>query len=362
MAPGQGSSVLAFVLMGALVGGCTGPSNSVRIQAELVRLPGPTGAAPAPSTGPASSTVVRPWSSLLSITSLQGPIMGVLLEGPGLETIEVYNCPGSLADNCLVDLAGPALQNLLNTAPIVVRPGTYDRITIEYCRGEMRYHTYLAGTVSIGGTTYFTRAAGNLGTVGPAEQVSLPYEGCSDEFAISPPLVVADTVSIPIVLRLNFDIRDIGYAALGDPTTNQVFGFGCSPVATLGVTPFACAAYPSVAALEGTVPPVVERYRVNGGATIGLLFDPSTDRFIGGYFRLYVVEDQAWNPRFTPAAIVLSLTDNGGGSYTLRQAGSGPAGTGPGGATFPAFQRSTHSGTATNGEGASFGYTAVRLP
>ncbi|MFN0178930.1 MAG: hypothetical protein ACKVZ0_09020 [Gemmatimonadales bacterium] len=288
--------------------------------------------------------------------------MEVSLNGPGQDRIGVYDCPGPLADDCLVDLNGPALQNLLNTAPIVVAPGTYDRITIAYCRTEVSYRAYLAGSVSIGGTTYFTKAPGDLRTVGPADPVSLPYQGCQTEYPVSPPLVVPDTVTIPIVLRMYFDIRDIGYAALGDPTTNRVHGFGCSPVVTLGVTPFACAAYPGVAAVEGTVPPVVERYRVNGGATIGLLFDPSTGGFAGGYFRRYLTEDQLWDPGFGPDSFVLSFTDNGGGSYTLRQAGGGPGGSGPGGAVFPAFQRSTHSGTATNGEGASFGYTAVRLP
>jgi hypothetical protein len=61
-----------------------------------------------------------------------------------------------------------------------------------------------------------------------------------------------------------------------------------------------CAAYPSIAAVEGLDLPVVERYRVNGGATIGLLFEAGTDRFVGGYFRRYLEEDQAWSPLFTP--------------------------------------------------------------
>lgn len=356
MIPVQGRSALALVLWTSVgLAGCgTEPSGGVRVRAELVRLSIPAASAPALATGPGrTSSLVRPWSSLLDVTSLRGPVMGVLIKGPGQETIEVYRCPGALADDCLVELNSPELQNLLNTAPIVVNPGTYDRVTIESCRSELRYNAYLAGSVAIGGTTYFTRTSGNLGTVGPAQPVPLPYNGCQSEYAISPPLVVSDTVSIPIVLRMYFDLRDLAYAALGDPSTNPLFGFGCSPVAALGVTPFACAAYPTVAAVEGVVPPQVERYRINGGATIGLIFEASTDRFIGGYFRRYLVEDQAWSPRFTPDSFVESLALNPGGTYRLVQVS---------GATFPAFQRATHSGTATDNTGASFAYTAVRLP
>lgn len=338
------------------IAGCGGtePSSNVRVRAELVRLPGASTSAPAYAPGPGGTTsLVRPWSSQLAITSLRGPVMGILLKGPGRETIEVYRCTGALADDCLVELNGPALQDLLNTDPIVVAPGTYDRVTIEYCRAELKYHAYLTGSVSIGGTTYFTRTSGNLGAAGPAEPVPMLYNGCGSEYAISTPLVVTDTVSIPVVLRLYFDVRDIAYAALGDPTTTSLRVPGCSPVTTVGLAPFVCAAYPTVAAVEGTTPPQVERYRVNGGATIGLMFEAGTDRFIGGYFRKYVVEDLAWNPGFMPDAFVESLTLNTGGTYTLHQVG---------GVTFPAFRRTTHSGTATDQSGNPFAYSAERLP
>jgi hypothetical protein len=299
-------------------------------------------------------SVVRPWSSLLNITSLRGPITQIDVRSPG-QVITAYLCPGSRSDDCLVELNGPALQDLLSTAAVTVFPGVYDTVSVIYCGiGETGYHSYLTGDVSIGGTQYFTRATGNLGTTGPAEPVALDYAGCVQAYAISPPLVVTDTVSIPILLRLYFDIRDLGYASLGDPATNVLYGHsGCTPVVTLGVTPFVCAAYPSVSAVEGTVPPVVERYRVNGGATIGLMFEAGTDRFVGGYFRRYAVEDQAWNPLFFPDSFVESLILNPDGSYELRQVG---------GAIFPAFRRADHSGTAIGEHGLSFGYTAVRLP
>jgi hypothetical protein len=350
----HGTSGLSLALWAGIgIAGCSDPSHSARIRAELVRLPGSASAAPASVRLPGpTGSLVRPWSSLLNISSLRGPVKKVLINGP-VQTIEVYRCPGAHADDCLVELNSPALQDLLNTAPIVIVPGTYDHVRIEYCDFEMGYRAYLAGSVVIGGTTYYTRTAGNLGAVGPAEPVPLAYNGCVSEYAIATPLVVADTIVAPIVLRLYFDIRDIGYASLADPTTTPLYGFGCTPVVPPGTAPFVCAAYPSIAAVEGLDLPVVERYRVNGGATIGLLFEAGTDRFVGGYFRRYVDEDRAWSPLFTPDSFVESLTANSDGSYQIHQVD---------GATFPAFRRATHSGTATRHDGVSFAYSALRLP
>jgi len=347
-------SLLALALV--LAGCSTGPSSHALLKAELVRLQTPTSTAPLGAAGIVGGTPASlyNWSSNLTITSYRGPVGMITLTGAGQDVI-VYECTQPSSDNCLVELNGPALQNLIGTTPVTVPPTTYDRVRMIYCKPpETGYHAYLSASAAIGGSTWYTKTLGNLSATGPAEPVQLSHQGCVKDYAIFPPLVVTDTITVPIQLRLYFDVREVGYAALGDPSTNQLFTshFGCTPVATLGVTPYVCDSYPDVAAVSGTVLPTEERYLVNGGALIGLFFD-SSDRFVGGFLRRHLDDGVNWNPHFFPDSYVDVLSANGDGSYRLHQVS---------GANFPAFRRASHSGTATEVTGNAFAYTAVRLP
>jgi hypothetical protein len=89
-----------------------------------------------------------------------------------------------------------------------------------------------------------------------------------------------------------------------------------------------------------------------------LVFDAGSDSWYGGYFRRYIVEDQLWNPGFTPDGSISSFTRNAGGSYRLEQH---PYSSGEPAALFPLWQRASHTGTLTS-TGRSFPYSAVRLP
>ena len=336
------------------------------MQAELVRLPGG-------STLPVVSATVAgieldpptiPWTSEVSISSVRAPVMNVRLRGvDGRSTQSLYQCPASTGPGCLVELNGPALQNLLGTAPVAMPTGTYDFIDVLYCPEPFPSpavsRVFATGTATIGGTTYYTRTAGTLGTTGPAQPVSIDYVACGASYPISPPLVITDSTTATTVVRLYFDILDIAAAALPMTQTNPMWVPGvCTAVSPLGSTPFLCVAYPDVIAVVGTNPPVIEHYRVNSAATVGLVFDPGSDAFLGGYLRRYAVEDQLWNPGFAPDGGIGSLTANGDGTYRLQQrnhTGGEP------GALFPAWRRATHSGTVSAG-GGSTPYSAVRLP
>jgi hypothetical protein len=256
---------------------------------------------------------------------------------------------------CRIELNGPALHSLLPTTAVRTQPGTYDQIVIGYCgSSETGWSALLTGTTTLAGTTYYTRTTGNqLGTSGPAQPVSVSFNGCASPYPIVPPLVIADTTAT-ILVRLYFDLRDLAYAALNDAMTNQLLlGTGCSGPSTTG---FLCAAYTTIFAVPGTAVPAVERYRVNDNVTIGLVFEATADRFVGGYTRRYYIEDAGYSPGFNPDGHYDVFTPSGPGTYLLTQSYGSEVNV------FPAFERATHTGTMTSNTGMSITYTAVRLP
>jgi len=355
---------LAVPLVAALAAiGCkdSTDSSSARVQAELVRLPGGStlGAISPTATSIAKVPGTIPWTNRVTLSSVRAPITMIRLVSTSGSQALVYTCPGATAEECLVELNGPALQDVLGTDPKAVPVGTYNQVDVIYCSGATGRAAHATGTAIIGGTTYYTRTVGNLGTAGPAEPVTIDYAGCASRFAISPPLVIEDSTTATTVLRLYFDILDIASAALASlQTSSRLVASGCTAVSPPGSAPFLCLADHEVVAAVGTTPPRIEHYRVNDGATLGLAFDASSDAFLGGYFRRYYAEDQLWNPGFAPDGNIASLTSNGDGSYVLDQ---GPDARGQPRALFPAWRRAAHGGTFILG-GRATSYSAVRLP
>lgn len=342
--------VLRFAPLAAALLACTEPGISIR--AELMRLPD---AAPLSSAG-AASVADPPWTSSVTLTSVFSPISEISIHGPGISTL-LYECSAATSAGCRVELNGPALESLLPMGAVDVRPGTYDQIHVGYCRpGESGWTAQLTGTGTLGGTTYYTRSAGNqLGTTAPAQPVNVTFGGCGSLYPIVPPLVVTDTLAT-VLLRLYFDIRDLAFMALNSQFTNHLLALpGCSSASATG---FICAAYTTIFAVPGTALPAVERYRVNTTVTIGLVFD-GLDRFVGGYTRRYYIEDAPYEPGVNADGHYDIFTSSGAGTYRL--ASRVPAND------FPAFQRASHSGMVSVNVGGptpiiTIPYTAVRLP
>ena len=338
------------VILTSVLAAC-GESN-ISIHAELMRLPDVT------SAGFGLDATVPPWTSDLALTSVRSPITAIELRD-GSRAIEVYRCPSASFGSCLVELNGPALSSLLPTSPVPSEPGTYNEIVVYYCGpGETGWSAQLTGTATLGGATYYTRSAGNeLDSVGPAQPVTVAFNGCASTYPIVPPLAVSSDSTTTIRLRLYFDIRDLAYAALNHATTNQLLaGFSCSGASTIG---FVCASYTTIFAVPGTIVPTVERYRVNTNATFGLVFESSTDRFVGGYVRRYYVEDAGFSPGFGPDGHFDILTPSGPGTYRLAQSHAPRL-------DLPLFERASHSGTLSVDVGSAtplvISYTALRLP
>jgi hypothetical protein len=347
-------SILPAALLLLLPGcGILGPDSEAKVRAELVRLPGdplsgPAAAMLAPSLAPPATGI----TSDVGVTSLRLPITLVELRGPGGARVGLYSCTPGAGRDCLVELNGPALQNLITTSEVTVSSGTYDEVAIGYCLADpsvVGFDVMMAAEARFGGTTYYSRVGTGLDDTGPAEAVALQYGGCGSGFQIQPPLEVTGETVETVVLRLYFDIRDIAYAAAGQP---KFHGSGCSAVTDAAVTPFVCSAAPTVVALYDGLPPVVERYRINGSSTIGLNFQTSSGAFVEAYVRRYFTPGEAWNPGFTPDGFFQTFTPNGDGSYRLERSD----------ATFPSFRRETHTGTMLTSDLGPVAYTAVRLP
>lgn len=344
------------------------------IQARLIRMPsenavaGKTGAMH--SVNMAASSGGPAWTSEVTIHSLRTPITRIWITNEH-ETLynAIYECdPTPGTDECMVDLHGTALQNLLDSTPYRVMPGTYTQVGLSNCAlDDMGYNTMVAGSAFLGGTLMYTKADGGLSETGPAEEASVPHSGCGTLYPFSEPLVISDTIDTPIPLQLYFDMQHIARVADGTPETAAAF----TPGGCTGTFPdqlaepksFVCIAYPDVAATIATETPRLERYRVNQNATIGLFFHPESDKPLGGYTRRYHVEGEAFDPGFGADTPLREVIANGDGTYTLSNYGGSRDDY-----AFRAvsFERANHSGTFTSTDHqvvtpVSGSYTAVKL-
>lgn len=340
-----------------LLAGCGlfGPDSNVKARVELVRLPGQSASGAAWSgTDEASTIVPASITSNVNVLSLRTPIGRIEMNGPASSNVVLYDCSGATDKDCLVELNGPALQNLIPSSAVTIPPGEYTQVVVGYCRGGATgFDSEMTAEANFAGTIWYSSTTTGLGSAGPAEPVALPFGGCGAAYPIQPPLVVADTTSQVVALRLYFDIRDVAVAALAEP---EVAWFrvnaGCSPLPTPGANPYLCTAYPTIVALWDGRLPIVERYRINGSSTIGLNFAASSGEFVEAYVRRYVTPGTDCVPGFTPDGFFTSFVANGDGSFRMSRSD----------ATFPAFRRETHSGTMQVMGGLTVPYTAVRLP
>ena len=309
-----------------------------------------------------------PWSSAFTISSFRVPIRAINIahsvagSSAFTNAATVYDCAADSNAGCLVELIGANLDDILGASPRSVGYGSYDVIAVQSCKTEGAYTAYLTGSVVIGGTRYYTKPASGLSPTGPAEAVAITYQGCSRNLPIvGGGFSVADSVSGALTLRLYVDTRDIawGTPSLG-ATSGAWFPGSCTPVYTGGA--FVCTGYPDVVGTLGSAAPTVERYRVNGGATFGFLFDGLSGQPLGGYSRPYFAEDQPNNTGITAASPFRTVNSMGTGVLSVEGYGSGAVGQGSF-FTTTSFQRATHSGTYTTSDTPTpRPYSAVRLP
>jgi len=337
------------------------------------------------------------FSSDVTVKSLKMPIgqVSVGVTAPTTSAMDrqfaVYVCPGSANDDCLVEMTGTALQNLLASAPPTdAVDGTYNSVGVTMCVGNNPVSTIkmkLTAEANIGATHYYTNVASGLSTTGPAEELSIPWEGgCGNAFYLVDQLVIGDgefhtqpaagtdnkappatpavkTDSIP--LKLYFDLANVAYASGGTtnagalPPHNGCYG----PSAQ---APYICLNFPSVAGTVDAATPTVQRYLLTGagfGPTIfGFYFGSKATPF-GAYQRLYM------NGTLT-GLIPEVLLGPGFRMFTTNADGTVQVNTYNDWLTINSFTLGTHTGSmtldkapisSTSTLNGTFPYTATRL-
>ncbi|MDB5103611.1 MAG: hypothetical protein JWP91_1300 [Fibrobacteres bacterium] len=373
----------AWMVQGCLGIGEDGGKRGVLVKPQLVRAEGKAASHAAVSVGSAAAkksaspgATLDPdlhWSSQVAITSLKVPIKQISLHNAAFDhEADIYICSGS-NDACQVEMAGTAFQDALNATPRRVEMGEYNYVFVRTCDdSEGSYHSTVTGSVNLDGKTWTTNTASVLDTVGPATPVSIRSDGCGRTYPLPHPLRITDTLGAEVDFKLYFDIEELAYAALGSRKTSGAWTPGnCSgdrPAETDAPSPpFLCIGYPDISGIIDAAPAVLERYRINGGATMGLFFT-ADDLAIGGYTRRFFTEGVDANTGFQAIMPLRNVSKNPDGTLYVDGYGPPPNAYDLDKSVFrvPVFQRADHSGSfSATAEGTmettSHPYEAVRL-
>ncbi len=276
--------------------------------------------------------------------------------------VPLYTCAGGSEAACLVDIADEAALAGLFAAPVSIAPGTYDRVYVAHCTTEGAYHALVRGSVTLGGTTYYTAdtavSADPLTTVAADQgEVSLRYNGCVTDYLLPSPLTVAagDSISLSLFV-LN---TDIAWARLAPSLLSD----GCRQ--NPGGTHSVCMTYPEIVPSLGSSTPQLERYYIienlSDPATVGaevlLVTDAVSDAVLAGFTR------RLFSPTSQPPAggfdtRLKSILPSGTGTYALENFGFTATDTGL--VRFPAFRRVSHAGNYLRQDGSAIPYYAYR--
>jgi hypothetical protein len=393
LALGAGGAFAAFLFAGCLIGNSSsddqakqnkkGSTLQPTILTQMARLEPASleaGAIVAQAKRSALQDTGLPvphWSSDFSLASFKTPITRIVLEDTanGIYA-EIYTCRSG---NCLVELVGDQLEDVLGAVSTEIRPGTYTGVNFNYCQeGQSGYEALVTGEVMLNGETWYTQEGTSLTRESPATASRIRYAGCGRSFPLPRPVViVADSASEsgdstalseqaadsliaePLRFRLFFDLDGLVWAGLNQVGTRWAWAPGnCtgphpdeSPSDT---APFICAGYPDIAGTSDTVAPTLERYYLNGSSLFGLFFN-SDGAFIGGYSRRYLVHGSSRVPGFEPVTPIRFFEALGGGVYHMGNYGSSA-----GSSYFETrdFRRGAHSGSFTGERDASGEYDA----
>lgn len=362
----------ASLLAGCLFGGEGGSSRGVKVKPEILRVGNMGAAKVAASRAPVPPAADPAWSSALSITTFKVPVKRISLHnGSFTKSADLYSCAGE-AGECDVEAAGAAFENELNAAAVTVERGEYRYLFVKSCEdSEGEYRGSLTATVDLGGRAWHTHPTAVLDSAGPARPLFIRVKGCGRTYALPQPLRISDSLGSQVSFRMYFDLEELAYAALGSRATARAWTPGnCAgdrPAETDAAgPPFLCIGYPELSGIVDTAPVALERYRVNGGATLGLFFTGASDLPVGGYLRRYYREGATLDPGFPAARPLRELSRNADGTLSLAAFGGGPTGLEGSAFRVEAFRRASHSGSYTSlpdsaGVPTSGSYSASRL-
>lgn len=297
----------------------------------------------------------------VTVETLKMPVAKLYLmnsEGSG----EIYSCPSSTPSECMVDLTGGTLVNLLPQNSEKELPvGTYETINIYYtdnCQSRSDYTIKFKASGKLQGQTYYTKANGKLSTTGPSEEIEVVYGASCKPSTLPTPVEITENGSVTV--RSFFDIQNLADIETGRP--------GSCIAEDKTSTVKLCIQPPDIAATVDASNPTIERYIITDGALaskgcLGMagLFINSSNKPFGGYLRPSFFEGQDCKGSLGGGGS-LSVSENADNSVKMYDAPA--ANPELGWNIYNAFQRSSHSGTMSAKIGSEFSsknYTAQKL-
>lgn len=244
-------------------------------------------------------------NSSFNLESYKVPISRINLgvdSGSGVESLspDIYSCPGTTDDECLVDLSqginiDDLLQNNSSAEFKLDEEISYDSVLVEYCHEGSGFSVLVKGTVTLGSTTYYTNAVSGLSTSSPSEEVAIPITstGCGSTTRLVNPLTVTpeegdDATQVNIVLYAD------PTGAIYGTDSQTLVNSNCIGEETLAI----CSDAVSIFGAISDETPTIERYQlVTSGdyanLMLTLIFDENDEPFGSSLLSLFTNTSQA---------------------------------------------------------------------
>lgn len=308
-----------------------------------------------------SQADANPGESSFTPASIRMPIreLGLISSATAMRK-PLYICAANTESGCMVDVADVASLSALVPANLSVPAAVYDQAYISTCISEGSYHAQVKGSVSLGGTRYYTAAGANpLTSIAlMSDYTTVSFNGCKRIYQLPQAL----DLTAPIVGTVNISLfswtEDMAWARLGTAPIQS----GCLNAADGSQS--VCLAYPDVVPAVGSAIPSVEKYFILDGmnppvlAGQLLLVTDSSMNILAGFARRYYDESiqQGMNGGFdTP---IKKFSTNADGSIYLENYGNTAVDTGY--LRFDSFLRKSHAGTYLSQSGTPVDYYAYR--
>lgn len=352
------------------------------------------------------AAVSMTWASLLfagsgeisfTPTGFKVSIMKVALASAGdggqpMGEQVLYTCSGATESDCLVDVTNQVELDAIaaRAASVGVAAGTYDTVTLDFCRpgqgGDTPAPGFVRGsfTVPSEGTTYVTdddagvtglRAVADAADEG-ASFVAIGNWRCGQKSIVLPvPLVVKKDTTTPLSI-----VVDAKFIANSTPHVSPGMG-GCRGESN-GQSRGLCVNYPSIFPLVGaddseldrfllahhsTDPAAIDDTKANGYVVVARSGDGGTPLI--AYTRPYFSETSAGisqrtvqdslfgGPAYLGDTIVSSFRVAGDGTVSFVTGGSMDTNS----AIFPAFTLADHHGVVDTHDAGAWQYHAMPI-
>jgi hypothetical protein len=335
--------VIVLITLASLMscGGGTGnvALRLIRITSNLPPIGDP---APDPSATPTPTVtptfLPTPTSSPLALTSsfyfdsFKIPVRAVELVG-GSVSSEVYFCEADANDDCLLEWNAEVGVDSLGARQVAVDPGTYQEIVVHTCFDEGSYTLTVQGSADIGTSTYVTQSDGVPVINSVSQESRIEVSSC--QYSVPLPTPITVEMGSSTKLDVFYDIRNMAWlglrsAVLASPTPRPWSTSGCTGKLSGGYDPaasaFVCTSFPLLHPRVGEAP-VLERYRINNRAVLGIYFEPSDYSVgmktpLGGYLRRYYGSETPAGAAFNFDVPLKSISKNVDGTYLVESYGA----------------------------------------